>query len=291
MCDEFKTIAYANLDNDMVEFYREDETLGDWHKGSNRFSQTVGVYADRFVSDKNKAEFKYLLSSEVIKRKLEKHNVVRFEYEFKSPDGEVTYYEEKIKKDTTNDTGFYVIIGTKDIGQEVKMRNDLKHALEMAHTDLLTGLCNQQGLIHKCSETLKDKSTPNSLVFMDLDNFKMVNDKYGHGMGDKILYEVGRVLTEETRGKDVVGRYGGDEFIILLHDIKEERYAIAILERITDRIEEVCEKFDLNVKISASIGVAFTEQTGYDYRYLKEIADDRLYIAKKSGKNKIVTKS
>ncbi len=291
MCDEFKTIAYANLDNDMVEFYREDEKLGDWQEGSKSFSQTVGVYADRFVSDKNRAEFKYLLSSEVIKRKLEKHNVIRFEYEFKSPDGEVTYYEEKIKKDTTNDIGFYVIIGTKDIGQEVKMRNDLKYALEMAHTDLLTGLRNQQGLSHKCSETLKDKSTPNSLVFMDLDNFKMVNDRYGHGMGDKILYEVGRVLTEETRGKDVVGRYGGDEFIILLHDVKEERYAIGILERIANRIEEVCEKFDLNVKISASIGVAFTEQTGYDYRYLKEIADDRLYIAKKSGKNKIVTKS
>jgi diguanylate cyclase (GGDEF)-like protein len=251
----------------------------------------VGIYADRFISDKYKSEFKYLLSAEVLKRKLEKSNVIKFEYEYKSPDGKVTYYEEKIKKDTTNDTGFYVIIGTKDIGQEVKMRNELKHALEMAYTDHLTGLHNQQGLMSKCSEILKDKSIPSSLVFMDLDNFKMVNDRYGHGMGDKILYEVGRVLTEETRGKDVVGRYGGDEFIILLHDVKEERYAIGVLERIAYRIEEVCEKFDLNVKISASIGVAFTEQTGYDYRYLKEIADDRLYIAKKSGKNKIVTKS
>ncbi len=291
MCDEFKTIAHANLDNDTVEFYREDETIGDWQEGSKSFSQTVGIYADKFVCDKNRAEFKYLLSAEVLKKKLEKHGVIRFEYEYKGPDGTTTYYEEKIKKDTNNDTGYYVIIGTKDIGQEVKMRNDLKYALEMAYTDHLTGLHNQQGLMNKCSEILKDKSIPSSLVFMDIDNFKMVNDKYGHSMGDKILYEVGRVLKEETRGKDVVGRYGGDEFVILLHDIKEEKYAISVLERIAYRIEEVCENFDLNVKISASIGVAFTEQTGYDYRYLKEIADDRLYIAKKSGKNKIVTKS
>lgn len=291
MCDEFKTIAYANLDNDMVEFYREDETLGDWLEGSKSYSQAVGIYADRFVSDKNKAEFKYLLSAEVLKRKLEKNSVVRLEYEYKSPYGKVAYYEEKIKRDANNDTGFYVIIGTKDISQEVEMRNELKHALDMAYTDSLTGLYNQQGLAHKCSEILRDKKVQNALVFMDLDNFKMVNDIYGHGMGDKILYEVGKVLKEEIRGKDVVGRYGGDEFVVLLYDIREEADSLRVLDRITNRIEEVCENIGLNVKISASVGVAFTEQTGYDYRFLKEIADDRLYVAKKNGKNRIVQKS
>ena len=291
MCDEFKTIAYANLDNDTVEFYREDQTLGDWNKGSKSFTQTVGVYADRFVSDKYKSKFKYLLSAEVLKRKLEKNNVIKFEYEYKSPDGKVTYYEEKIKKDDSNDTGFYVIIGTKDVGQEVKMRNELKHALDMAYTDSLTGLYNQQGLANKCSEILKDRNVQNSLVFMDLDNFKMVNDMYGHAMGDTILYEVGRVLKEETRGKDVVGRYGGDEFVILLYDVKDEIDTCRVLERIARRIEEVCQTLYLKVNISASIGVAFTAQTGYDYRFLKEIADDRLYIAKKKGKNKIVMTS
>jgi diguanylate cyclase (GGDEF)-like protein len=171
------------------------------------------------------------------------------------------------------------------------MRNELKHALDMAYTDSLTGLYNQQGLAHKCSEILRDKNVQNALVFMDLDNFKMVNDMYGHGMGDKILYEVGKVLKEEIRGKDVVGRYGGDEFVVLLYDIREETDSLRVLDRITNRIGEVCENNGLNVKISASIGVAFTEQTGYDYRFLKEIADDRLYVAKKSGKNKIVQKS
>jgi diguanylate cyclase (GGDEF)-like protein len=126
---------------------------------------------------------------------------------------------------------------------------------------------------------------------MDLDNFKMVNDMYGHAMGDTILYEVGRVLKEETRGKDVVGRYGGDEFVILLYDVKDEIDTCRVLERIARRIEEVCQSLYLKVNISASIGVAFTAQTGYDYRFLKEIADDRLYIAKKNGKNKIVKTS
>ena len=171
------------------------------------------------------------------------------------------------------------------------MRNDLKHALDMGYTDSLTGLYNQQGLANKCSEILKDRNVQNSLVFMDLDNFKMVNDMYGHAMGDTILYEVGRVLKEETRGKDVVGRYGGDEFVILLYDVKDEIDTCRVLERIARRIEEVCQTLYLKVNISASIGVAFTAQTGYDYRFLKEIADDRLYIAKKKGKNKIVMTS
>lgn len=291
MCDEFRTIAYANLDDDTVEFYRNDELLGNWHEGSDSFSHTVAIYADKFVEDKYRAEFKYLLSAEVLKKKLEQQDVIKIEYEHRRLDGEICYYEEKIKRDLKNDTGFYVIIGTKDIGQEVKMRNELKHALDMAYTDSLTGLYNQQGLRHKCSEILKDKNTQSSLVFMDLDNFKMVNDMYGHGMGDKILYEVGKVLKEETRGKDVVGRYGGDEFVVLLYDIKEESDSLRVLERIANRIEEVCKDIGLNVNISASIGVAFTSQTGYDYRFLKEIADDRLYIAKKSGKNKIVQNS
>ncbi len=291
MYDEFKTIAYANLDDDTVEFYREDEESGDWRVGSNCYSQTIGIYADRFVSVKNRAEFKYMFSAQVLKKKLEQQNFVKFEYEYTDLNGKTYYYEEKVKRDKNNDSGYYVIIGTKDIGQEVKLRNELKDALDMAYTDLLTGLYNQQGLLRKCSEILKDKNVSSSLVFMDLDNFKMVNDKYGHGMGDKILFEVGKVLKEETRGKDVVGRYGGDEFVVLLYDIKNESDTTSVLNRISKRIQEVCQKFDLSVMISASIGVAFTEQMGYDYRYLKEIADDRLYIAKKNGKNKIIMTS
>jgi diguanylate cyclase (GGDEF)-like protein len=111
---------------------------------------------------------------------------------------------------------------------------------------------------------------------------------YGHSMGDKVLYEVGRVLKEETRGKDIIGRYGGDEFVALIVDANDMVKSEEIISRIKERISKICTEMGLEVNVTASIGLSYTSQTGFDYRRLKEIADDRLYIAKKSGKDKIV---
>jgi diguanylate cyclase (GGDEF)-like protein len=107
-------------------------------------------------------------------------------------------------------------------------------------------------------------------------------------MGDKVLHEVGKVIREETRGKDIVGRYGGDEFVVLIYDIQTPQDALSAAKRIAARVNEVCKKLKLQTEVTASIGLSFTGQTGYDYHHLKEIADDRLYLAKKRGKNQIV---
>ena len=114
------------------------------------------------------------------------------------------------------------------------------------------------------------------------------NDAYGHGMGDQLLYKIGELLREETGADDVVGRYGGDEFIVMLYDIKDNEEAIKTAQRICEKLKTVSRRLNLTVNVSGSLGVSFTTQTGYDYRYLKEIADDRLYLAKKRGKNQIV---
>lgn len=289
MCDEFRAILYVNLDEDTVEFYREDDSLGDWKSGLVGFDQTMSVFADKFVSQKDKFEYKFFISRGVIKSKLQTQDAYKFEYERKCSDGSFRYHQIKIKRDLNNNTGFYAILGVKDIDDDIRLKRQLKNALDMAYTDHLTGLFNQQGLHSKCSEILKDHNGSYTMLFMDIDNFKQVNDIYGHGMGDKILYEVGKVLKEEIRGKDVVGRYGGDEFVALICDGKE--HSEAIVERIKERIAGICEHVGLSVKITASIGLSFSDQTGYDYRHLKEIADDRLYLAKKHGKNKIVKNS
>ena len=288
LADEYKSIMYINVDEDTVAFYREDKTLGEWKKGVEKHSVMLNVFAERFVSEDDKAEYKYLQSPITMKEMLSKENEYRFEYQRKCKNGEYRYHEVKIKRDDSNPDHLCAIMGVKDIEDEVQLRLQLEDALEMAYTDHLTGLYNQQGLFAKCKEILEDKSVNSAILFMDLDNFKQVNDMYGHGMGDKVLYEVGKAIREETRGKDIVGRYGGDEFVVLIYDIKRSEVAEEVAERIASRINNVCGQLKLQVNISASIGISFTNQTGHDYRYLKEIADDRLYLAKKRGKNQIV---
>ena len=139
------------------------------------------------------------------------------------------------------------------------------------------------------AELLKNTNVKSAVMFMDLDNFKLVNDAYGHGTGDRVLVEVGRILREELRGKDIVGRYGGDEFVALMYDVKDKDEVNSVAKNILQRIENVCKKLSLQANVTASIGVSYTDEIGYDYRYLKEIADDKLYIAKKRGKNMVVT--
>ena len=222
-----------------------------------------------------------------MKEMLTKDDEYRFEYRRKCKNT-YRYHEVKIKRDESSEEGLCAIMGVKDIEDDVQLRLQLKETLELAYTDHLTGLYNQQGLFARCTEVLEDKNVNSAVLFMDLDNFKLVNDMYGHGMGDKVLYEVGKAIKEETRGKDIVGRYGGDEFVVLIYDIKHPAVAEDAAERIAARINDVCGQLKLHVDVSASIGIAFTNQTGHDYLYLKEIADDRLYLAKKRGKNQIV---
>ena len=127
-----------------------------------------------------------------------------------------------------------------------------------------------------------------SLLMMDIDDFKTINDTYGHAVGDEMLNAVGKVLKDNTRKTDLVGRYGGDEFIALIHDVPSKEVAINIAWKICEKVKEIKYK-DIQNIITVSIGVSYTGESGYNYRLLKDIADDRLYIAKRSGKDKVIS--
>lgn len=288
LADEYKSIMYINVDDDSIKFYREDTTLEEWKDDVGKHSELMNIFAERFVHEDNLAEYKYMQSLNVLRERLEEFGGYRFEYRRKCGDGVYRYHEVTVKRDEFAEESLCAVMAVKEIEEDVRLRLQLKEALTLAYTDHLTGLYNQQGLLNRCKELLKDKKVSAALLFMDLDNFKSVNDIYGHGMGDKVLHEVGRVIREETRGKDIVGRYGGDEFVVLIYDIQTQQDAEAAAKRIAARVNEVCRSLKLQTEVTASIGLSFTGQTGYDYHHLKEIADDRLYLAKKRGKNRIV---
>jgi diguanylate cyclase (GGDEF)-like protein len=165
----------------------------------------------------------------------------------------------------------------------------LKRSEELSVTDDLTKLFNSRYLnatLRREVERSKRYRTPVSLIFLDLDGFKNVNDQHGHLWGSRTLVEVGRVIGSTVREIDVVSRFGGDEFTVILPQTGPEGAAI-IAERIRQKIEETTflASYGLEVHITASLGIASFPDHGRTKDDLLARADQAMYLVKGRGKN------
>ena len=154
-------------------------------------------------------------------------------------------------------------------------------------TDGLTGLFNRRHLFHKLYDEIDmARRYPDyrlCVVLLDLDHFKRINDTYGHGMGDNVLIAVGTTLLGSIRDPDVAGRYGGEEFLVILPHT-EKAHAIQAAERIRSAIAELAlPQPDLRVTVSAGV----CEYTGGTVDAFIEAADRKLYEAKDAGRNRV----
>lgn len=128
---------------------------------------------------------------------------------------------------------------------------------------------------------------PCSLIMLDIDHFKKVNDIYGHPVGDDVIRAVSRTIKEQVRDLDIAGRYGGEEFAIILTHTDAEGTAV-IAERLRSKIEQLAVYFEGNeVRFSVSLGIAQLTQGMADHRLWIEAADQALYQAKDSGRNRV----
>lgn len=175
------------------------------------------------------------------------------------------------------------------------LRNALlyKQAVEKAYSDPLTGL-NNRAAFDKSIEQEIDLATRHghtiSLMMLDLDRFKQINDNYGHIVGDAVLKSFADCIMECMRSSDIVFRYGGEEFVILLRNTKVAG-AKLLAERMRKKVEEM--KFDYNnIKLNISVSIGLAElQEGDDRLQLVERADALLYKAKQSGRNCVVVEN
>lgn len=152
-----------------------------------------------------------------------------------------------------------------------------------AHTDPLTGLPNRRALYGQI-ETALAAAGPCSVVLLDIDHFKAVNDRYGHQTGDEVLIWTARLLSTGLRGSDVLGRWGGEEFMLLLpYTAPEDAWAVA--ERLRARLDATPHP-EVGA-VTVSLGVA-GRQTGDDLGRLTVRADTALYAAKHQGRNRTV---
>jgi diguanylate cyclase (GGDEF)-like protein/PAS domain S-box-containing protein len=160
--------------------------------------------------------------------------------------------------------------------------------VQMAHYDVLTQLPNRTLLADRYIQATahcKRNKTLLAFCFLDLDNFKPVNDRYGHDAGDQLLIEVAKRFLTAIREEDTVSRQGGDEFALLLGDIKSAAHCEQLLERILHSIAEPYIIDQQSVSISASIGVSLYPQDGTDLDTLMRHADQAMYLAKLNGRN------
>jgi diguanylate cyclase (GGDEF)-like protein len=164
---------------------------------------------------------------------------------------------------------------------------------EQAVTDDLTGLANNRAFreqIDREAARALRFGLDLSLLILDLDNFKGVNDTYGHPQGDAVLRTIGAILREESRGIDQPARYGGEEFVVALPETDVEG-ALELAERIRERIETTEVELVDGVgamTVTASVGLATLSGGNVDVRRLIGAADAALYEAKRTGKNRVV---
>lgn len=179
----------------------------------------------------------------------------------------------------------HMLLIARDISKEQKQEEQLKY---FAYHDMLTGLPNRRLFskqLDKAIFMLSEQHTPFALMLLDMDDFKQINDSYGHEIGDKVIIEFAARLQHSIEERGLVARLGGDEFVILLCERADEVYVKTIAQQIKNMLREPVIIQHTNLEITASIGIAFLEEPPLTAEQALRYADDALYKGKSLGKN------
>lgn len=183
---------------------------------------------------------------------------------------------------------FICIVMVVNIIGKIRRTEKEKQLEDKADTDLLTGLNNKLATERKIKEYMLQNPQSQSMMFLlDIDNFKKINDTMGHAFGDEVIRSLGQQIGVIFRASDIIGRIGGDEFMIFLKGISDEES----IRKEAKKVETFFKGFQAGEYVkyaaTASIGVAIFPQEGSDFETLYKAADQGLYKAKKRGKNQL----
>lgn len=159
----------------------------------------------------------------------------------------------------------------------------------MATTDCLTSMANRFSFLDRAEELLRRQAElglPVSVLFLDIDHFKLINDQFGHGFGDEVLVRLASLIRDSLRGHDLSCRYGGEEFVVALPDADFDNVR-GIAERIMTTVRETQFGGQVGFHFTVSIGVAVSRKGEDDLEEIINRADEAMYKAKKNGRNRI----
>lgn len=181
--------------------------------------------------------------------------------------------------------GMVVII---NIISKIRNNEKKKELEDKADTDLLTGLTNKLATERKIKDFMTQNPNSQSMLFIcDVDNFKKINDTMGHAFGDEVLRSLGQQIGAIFRATDIIGRIGGDEFMIFLKGVSDPDSVRKEAKKVEDFFHNFQAGEYVKYAATASIGVAIFPQEGDDFETLYKAADQGLYKAKKRGKNQL----
>lgn len=266
---------------DLFFLMKADGTIIDYHASneSNLFlspSQFIGkIMADVLPKEVAKKFQTY------IAKVLKQEEMISFEYELSMPHG-LSVFEARISHLVKYNQ---VVVIIRDITEQHKSAELIRH---QAYFDSLTLLPNRFLALDRLSQILIEAQRNNekaAVLFLDLDDFKKVNDSLGHEIGDKLLIESSQRLLQVLRHEDTVGRLGGDEFIILLRGLTEHHDALAITEKLLKIFREPFRIDGRELILTMSIGIAMFPKNGLCVSDLLRNADTAMYQAKAIGRN------
>lgn len=185
---------------------------------------------------------------------------------------------------------FIVIVNTRKQSEKVAAANQkLEH---IACHDSLTGLPNRMFLIDQLELAIaasRRKKEHTAVLFIDLDNFKPINDTYGHDVGDQCLKQVSEAMNQTLRGADMLGRFAGDEFLVILTDLAATAHATIVANKLIQTLNNTYTVGSHNFSFTASIGIYIHHDEEISAEECINLADKAMYQAKKAGKNQCFT--
>ena len=183
-----------------------------------------------------------------------------------------------------------VIFNTRK--QSMKLATANQRLEHIACHDTLTGLPNRLFLMNQLEVAIassKRKKEHTAVLFIDLDNFKPVNDDYGHDIGDQCLKQVSEAMSKALRGSDILGRLAGDEFLVILTDIAAASHATVVANKLIHTLNETYSVGPYQFSFTASIGIYIHNEEDISAEECINLADKAMYQAKKAGKNQFFT--
>ncbi|MFG6149102.1 diguanylate cyclase domain-containing protein [Halobacillus sp. B23F22_1] len=212
---------------------------------------------------------------------------LRYEVRMRKKNGTYLWVETRLTP-VKDKKGYYtkVVASSREITKRKQAEEKLK---QMAYTDHLTGLTNRRVFEDQLKMAAQPSSTRKfALLYLDGDQFKQVNDEFGHNFGDELLIMIGERLKSTVRKEDVVARMGGDEFAILLSDVQSYQDIEEVAERIISRIHHPFLIQGYKFSFSCSVGISIYPDDAKQVFQMKKHADLALYEAKKRGKKQHV---
>lgn len=273
--NSYNSIVITDTDNDII--YVNDTVLKE--TGYDR-SELIGQNP-RILKSGNKPDLFYKEMHENLR------NGKKWEGEFvnKRKDG-TEFYEKASIIPITHDGEIVSFLAIKlNITDYILQQEKVKH---MAYHDSLTSLPNRANIEEYLEANMpmaKRNNTDMAILFIDIDNFKTINDTLGHDVGDGFIKECSKILKNSIRKSDILARVGGDEFVIVLQTLDSDHNANKVCESIISQFQEPIQTKSAKLNITMSIGVSMFPDDAEDYITLFKYADLAMYKAKENGKN------